>query len=396
MPETPMRLLFTTIPGASHMLPLVPLAHAALGAGHDVLVATSGSAVGAAVSAGLHTVAVDDGESARPYEEMVRKVSETSIGSDLPDTELVAYFAAVFGEVGSLMADGLIATGSAWRPDAVVYCAPHVAGLLTARALDVPAVLHGLGTRRPTFGPALAHLAPTAQRLGVVELPEAEVELDLSPGSLETIHQDQPHQVRAGHTMPMRYAPYNGGGRLPHWALRRGDRPRVVATLGSLPAAYGDGVLLREIIKGTAELGVELVLTTGGAELAGLPSPLPGDVRLVDWIPLRALLATCDAIIHHGGMGSMYAAFDAGVPQLPIPVTGTDSVANAKVAVARGAGLSLDMAGATAAAVAARMRTLLGDPAYGQASREVAAEMRAMPSPGTVIGRLGDLLRSRA
>lgn len=391
-----MRYFFTTIPGSSHMLPLVPLAHAALAAGHEVLVATSGSALPTAVSAGLHTVAVNDGESARPYEEMVRKVAETSIGTDLPDAELVAYFASVFGEVGTLMADGLVETARIWGADAVVYPAPHVAGLLTARAVGIPAVLHGLGTRRPTFGPALAHLAPVAQRMNVAELREADVELDLSPPSLETIHQDSPHPNKNESTLPMRYAPYNGGAQLPDWLLRRGDRRRVAVTLGSLPAIYGDGVLLREIVEGTANMDIELVLTAGGSELHSLPAPLPDHVRLVDWMPMRALLPTCDAIIHHGGMGTMYAAFDAGVPQLAIPVTGTDSVANAKVAVARGVGQMLDMSQTTASTVSAALHDLLGEPAYVQASQEVATEMRAMPTPGTVIAQLTNLLGGRA
>ncbi|WP_424187239.1 nucleotide disphospho-sugar-binding domain-containing protein [Actinokineospora sp. G85] len=380
-----MRLLFTTVPGASHLLPMVPLAHAALAAGHEVLVVSSGSAVPAAVGAGLHTVAATE-ESARPYERMAREFTETSIGRDLPGPELVAHFAAVFAEVGALMADELVDTARTWGAEAVVYTAPHVAGLLTARALGVPAVLHGLGTRRPTFGPALAALAPVARRMGVAELPEADVELDLSPASLRTIHQDSPHQARFAHSFAMRYAPYNGGARLPDWLLRGGERPRVAVTLGSLPAIYGDGALLRDIVDGTAELDLDLVLTTGGAEVTALPSPLPDHVRVVDWIPLNALLATCAAVVHHGGMGTMYAAFDAGVPQLSIPVTGTDSVANAQVAVARGAGLLLDAE--DAGGVGDALRELLKNPAYGQASVEVSAEMRAMPTPAVVVDQL--------
>ncbi|MFF8608930.1 nucleotide disphospho-sugar-binding domain-containing protein [Streptomyces sp. NPDC015346] len=388
-----MRYLFTTIPGPSHVLPMVPLAHAALAAGHEVLFATSGeAALRTAKSAGLHTFAVDDGQAAAPYEEMARKVSETTITSDLPINELIGYFAGVFAEVGSRMADALIEAGRTWGADAVVYPPPHVGGLLAARALGIPAVLHGIGTRRPTFGPALAALRPTAERLGVTELPEAEVEIDLSPASLETIHQDTPHQARAGHTLPMRYIAYTGGAVLPDWLLQRGPRPRVAVTLGSLPAIYGDGALLREIIEGARELDVELVVTTGGAELSALPSPLPPYVRVVDWLPLKALLATCDAVVHHGGMGSVYASLDAGVPQLAIPVTGTDSVANAQVAVARGAGRLLDIADARAATVASALREVLHTPSYREAGRQVSAEMRAMPAPATVVAELSALL----
>jgi glycosyltransferase len=386
-----MRYLFTTIPGASHMLPLVPLAHAALAAGHDVLVAANGSARTTAASAGLHTVATDD-RSELVYDDLVRRFTETDVSWNLSPGEVIEHVAGVFAEVAEGMIDGLVDAARTWGADAVVYPPPAVAGLVAARATGVPAVLHGIGTRRPTFGPALRNLAPVAGRLGVTDPGEAEVEIDLSPASLETIHQDTPHQGGAGHTLPMRYAPYTGGAELPDWALRRGDRPRIAVTLGSLRIFYSDGAHLRDIIKGTEELDVEVVLTTGGAELTALPSPLPAHVRTVEWMPLRALLATCDAIVHHGGMGTMYAAFDAGVPQLGVPMAHDDGWANAQVPVARGAGLMLEGRTATGADIAAALRELLGEPGYRKASQEVAAEMRTMPTPADTVRRLPGLL----
>ncbi|MER5938941.1 MULTISPECIES: nucleotide disphospho-sugar-binding domain-containing protein [unclassified Streptomyces] len=387
-----MRYLFTTIPGASHMLPLVPLAHAALAAGHDVLVAANGSARTTAASAGLHTVATDDGRSVRPYDDLVRRFTETDVSWNLTPGEVIEHVAGVFAEVAGGMADGLVDIARTWKADAVVYCPPAVAGLLAARAVGIPAVLHGIGTRRPTFRPALNRLAPVAERFGVTDPAEAEVEIDLSPPSLETIHQDAPHQGGAAHTLPMRYAPYTGGAELPDWALRRGDRPRIAVTLGSLRVFYSDGAHLRDILKGTEELDVEVVLTTSGAELTALPSPLPGHVRTVDWMPLRALLATCDAIVHHGGMGTMYAAFDAAVPQLGVPMAHDDGWANAQVPVARGAGLMLEGRKATGTDIADALRELLGEPRYRRASEEVAAEMRAMPTPADVMRRLPEWL----
>jgi glycosyltransferase len=387
-----MRYLFTTVPGASHMLPMVPLAHAAMAAGHDVLVATSGPALRTAISAGLHAVAVDSGECERPYQEMSRRFNETSMSTDLPPAQVMDYAASVFAEVGALMADGVVNAAKTWGAQVILYPAPHVAGLLAARVVAVPAVLHGIGTRRPTFAPALGYLAPVSQRMGQTEVGEAEVELNLSPASLKIIHQDSPKEAEFAHTLAMRYAPYNGGAELPISLLRRGSRPRVAASLGSLVASYGEGALLREAIVGTADLGIELILTTGGAEVSALPSPLPAHVTLVDWMPMRALLATCDAIIHHGGMGTMYAAFDAGVPQLAIPQAKDDSYANSKVPVARGAGLMLDLPDAAAASIKLAVQDLLANTAYLKASREVAAEMKAMPAPGAVIGPLTKLL----
>ncbi|MGW7516427.1 glycosyltransferase [Streptomyces sp. NPDC054796] len=383
-----MRYLFTTIPGTSHMLPLVPLAHAALAAGHEVLVASSGPALRVAASAGLHAVPTDDGRSAGPYEELGRVMGGTSKGKDLPDSELVTYFGSVFARIGELMLDGLVEAAADWRADAVVYPPPHPAGLLAARAAGVPAVLHNLGIRRPTFGPAVAAMAEAAERRGIEGAREADIQVDLSAPSLENFVQGPVQHNTVPHTVAMNYSPYNGGGELPLALLRRGSRPRVAVTLGSLPATYGEGTQLRDVVLGTAELGVDLVVATGGAELPALPDPLPPHVTLVDWVPLRALLGSCDALVHHGGLGTMYAAFHAGVPQLAVPAPGTDAGPNAAVPVARGAGLRLDLAEVTADAVAERVGKLLDEPEYRKASEEVAVEMREMPTPGGAVDAL--------
>jgi hypothetical protein len=54
------------------------------------------------------------------------------------------------------MIDGLVDAARTWGADAVVYPPPAVAGLVAARAIGVPAVLHGIGTRRPTSAPPCA------------------------------------------------------------------------------------------------------------------------------------------------------------------------------------------------------------------------------------------------
>ena len=50
----------------------------------------------------------------------------------------------------------------------------------------------------------------------------------------------------------------------------------------------------------------------------------PANERLLycTFVPLHALLSHCKALIHHGGIGTMAAAFAAGTPQIVIPVVG--------------------------------------------------------------------------
>ncbi|WP_280404052.1 nucleotide disphospho-sugar-binding domain-containing protein [Nocardia brasiliensis] len=384
-----MRFLLTTLPGTSHLLPLVPFAQAALAAGHEVRVACTGPALPAAVAAGLHALAVDDGASARPYEEIVRRIGETDMTETMSPAQMHAEFAAAFGETGNLMLGGLVEAVREWQADAVVYTPMAVAGLVAARATGTTAIVHGLGTRWPTYGPALAHLRSAATDLGVTEAVEADIEIDVSPPSLEAIHHrttPAPTQTYASRIEGMRYLPYNGGGELPAWVRApRTGRRRVAVTLGSLTATYGDGTLLRHIIKGAAELDVEIILMTGDA---ALPGPLPEYVRPVPWLPLRAVLESCAAVVHHGGAGSMYAALDAGVPQLVLPDRGTDSDTNAQIAVTRGVALRLDAGEIGASTIEQSLGKLLDSESHRDACTDVAQEMHDMPAPSTVIDRI--------
>ena len=287
------------------------------------------------------------------------------------------------------MADGLIEVARAWRPDVVVYPPPHVAGLLKRRASPASRrCCTASGRPGPTFKPALDRLAPVAARFGVSDLPEAEIELDLSPPSLERITQDVPGAGSSRQVLAMRYLHHNGGAASPLAAgqaagrARGGDagvdpghlRPRR----SPVPDHHGRGGVPRG--RGRRHDG------RGGASRAA--DPVAGSVRFVDWVPLRTLLGTCDAVVHHGGLGTMYAAFDAGIPQLAALEGPGDSAPNARIAAARRAGIARPMAGATADGVGSALRELFDDPAYARASREVADEMRDMAPPSTVIGDL--------
>ncbi|WP_285689868.1 nucleotide disphospho-sugar-binding domain-containing protein [Actinoplanes sp. NBRC 103695] len=386
-----MRFLFTTLPGTSHALPWISLAQAAQAAGHDVLAAVSGPALETAADAGLLAVATDDGAARASYHRLADMLAEGGSGMEIGGDRMARFVSSVFADTSAAMMDGLLAAATAWRPDLIVYTPPLVAGLVTARLLGVPAVMHGLGTPLPTPPPALAAFAAEAERRGVPDLTgqRPDVEIDVSPPSLDAFAPPRPPGSR-GLVLPMRFTAYTGGSHLPDWLLRRSDRPRVVVTLGSFTQWFRDGGLMREVVLGTRDLGVDLVVATAGADLPALPDPLPEHVTLVDWVPMRALLAVSDAIVHHGGLGTVYAAFAAGVPQLVLPAAAGPALANSRTVAARGAGAVLDMDGAVATALKPAVEDVLVNPAYREAAQEVAAEMAAMPSPADVAGRLAE------
>jgi UDP:flavonoid glycosyltransferase YjiC (YdhE family) len=81
----------------------------------------------------------------------------------------------------------------------------------------------------------------------------------------------------------------------------------------------------------------------------------------------------------------MYAAIDAGVPQLFLPEDGaTDCAINAAAATARGIGLTCAPEDVTADVV----RDVIGDDRFRVAAGEVRAEAVAMPPPAQLLARV--------
>ncbi|MGD3110245.1 glycosyltransferase [Streptomyces sp. YGL11-2] len=389
-----MRFLFMTTPGFSHTVPLVPLAHAARLAGHQVLFAAGGPALRAATEAGLSAVDAAPGQDiTAPYV----RLASTAIGEELSVEFVMRQVFGAFGDIGDMMLPGLVRTARDWAADVVLYPPMLPVGLLAARAAGSLAVEHGIGLRHPMF-PLLTDVVPSvAAEAGVAELPRhPDAELSLGPESLEKINPTAPREAVPYELLTMRPSSYNGGGRVPSWVLAAPERPRILVTLGSVPAHNDTQVhLLREVIRGAEELDAEVVVTSGGSDLTAKLGQLSARVHLMDeFLPLSAVLPSCAAVVHHGGMSTMFSALAVGVPQVVIPTTKGDALTNAQVVGKRGAGVVVDPAGCTAAVVGAALRSAVREPTFRAVSEDVAAELAAMPDPLDVVEQLARLARA--
>lgn len=355
-----------------------------------MLVATSGATVSAATGAGLHTVDIARGQGVdRPYEQLAETVKE----SELAPPELMVEVATRFGEMSELMLDGLVRTAKAWRADAIVYPPAFPAGLLAAKICGIHSVLHGFGLRRPTLMPAMEQLLDTASGWGVTALPrDPDLEISISPPTVEaaSMTPDSMQGQENADALRMRYLPENGGAELPSWLVEESARPRVVVTLGSMPSTVGDGDVLSEIVRGAGDMDVELVLMSARSDLPGMPEKIPDNVRMVGWLPIPALLSSSSSIVHHGGMGSTFAAFAAGVPQVVVP-HGGDRVYNAQVVDECGAGLSIPLFEVDEARVGRELRRILNTPGYSQVSDVISREMAGGMSPHDVVHRMTEI-----
>lgn len=99
-----------------------------------------------------------------------------------------------------------------------------------------------------------------------------------------------------------------------HRFLNEGPAP-VAITLGSA-MRHGSEILARAV-KACAELGKRLLILSRDA--GQVPPDLPATVLRVAWAPMGETLPRCAALIHHGGVGTLARAFQAGIPQVVIP-----------------------------------------------------------------------------
>ncbi|MDQ0841399.1 nucleotide disphospho-sugar-binding domain-containing protein [Streptomyces sp. V1I6] len=371
-----MRVLFVSYPAIGHVFPVIPLAWALRSAGHEVLVASAGDALEAA-NAGLHVADVSPGFELENFlqstaGELIARLRSPGEIDPMDGLRL-------FTHLNDHLADGIVRTADTFRPDLIVFEQIFVSGLIAAARLGVPAVQHNFGFARGTQLRELtvSMLTETMARHGVQSVPGRVPTIDIAPPSMVEPERDG---------WSMRPVPYNSGAVLPEWVLEEPKRRRIGVTLGTATVHINGLGPVQRLVAAASEVDAEFVLALGEVDTAAL-GELPDNVRVVGWVPLTALLQTCDAAVHHGGAGTTLAALNAGVPQLILP-DGADRQINAEAVRDRGAGLS----GTADDLDAAVLRRLLSDEKMAGVARDVRAEIATMPSPTSLVPRLETLV----
>ncbi|MEV0465449.1 nucleotide disphospho-sugar-binding domain-containing protein [Nocardia tengchongensis] len=367
-----------------HVFPMIPLAWALRAAGHEVLVATAGDAL-AAKDAGLPVVdlvpgfdiKVLYGQVLRDNPELAKEMEAGMKVTDLRDPVVLSRLALV----SMMLTDGAVALAEQWKPDVVVESMILGAGHVVAGKLGIPLFAHGFGFAR---GGGLAprwreYLAAQFQQHGA-ELPERTGYIDIAPPSML-------HEQPTGWSM--RFVPYNAGGVLPDWARRTPERRQIIVTLGTIaPIMSGLGPVER-LLAAAPDIDADFILALGSADTSGLGA-MPSNVRVVDWIPLDALLQHSPLLIHHGGAGTTLTALAMGVPQIALP-SGADRYINAIAMHDSGAGVSVEEDELDAALID---RVLTDDKIRHEAGR-IRDEIAGLPTPGTVAARLHEFVVQR-
>ncbi|GLZ29639.1 glycosyl transferase [Lentzea sp. NBRC 105346] len=342
-----MRILFTALGRHGHINPLLPLAVAALRAGHEVTFATTADHLPRLRSSGL-SVAI----------------------AGVPSGSLAGSAADVFG---SLLPQRVVAdlepVLASVKPELVICDVANPGGAFAARLAGIPVLAHGFG-RVPQTSSITSLQSSYAASLGLAFDGASSVGdafIDICPASVQ-----DPGFKAATHRVPLRPVAWAEPGGLPPLRL-----PLVYLTLGSVS-------LLRSAIDGLSRLPLQVLVAAGHVDDVGA---VPSNVRLESWVPQAELLQHADLVVHHGGSASTLGAFAAGVPQLVLPLD-ADHFANAEAVLVAGAGERLLSEEITADAVYSAAARLLADEAVEAAARCMAQEVSDMPSPDDLAARL--------
>ena len=436
-----MRVLFTTFAWPSHYYPMVPLAWALRAAGHEVRMTSQPDLLPTLRASGLPVTAVgQDVDFATEFREAAQRLPPTAghaapreprpgterytdhlaVDPDNPhqvqglrvlrqlESEMWMIFEDIyrrrrqrmsralqvspFGEIGLAMAEDLLALARAWRADVIVYDPMTYAGPLVARLLGVPAV-------RNLFGPDVTYFQRAARwaenglldRFGLDELDlHGAASIDPCPPELQL-----PQDIAPTTRWHIRHIPYPGLAEVPAWLSDQSRRPRMCLTWGtSIHRLLGAKAFLAPaVLHGAARLAAQrnaelvLAITAGQRHLVPV---VPANVRVVESVPLDALLPTCQILIHQGGAGTMLTGLGHAIPQLILPHI-FDEAANAFQLVAAGAAIVHAAAEVTATEIVSSGHRLLDDPVHAAAAQRLRAQIHAQATPAELVRRLSAL-----
>lgn len=352
-----MNILFTVGGSQATVFGVAPLAAAARNRGHEILLAADEPLMDAAESVGLPAVCITP--------ERMRYGQEAM--------------------TASVRLDALLELSGVWRPDVVVGGLSHVPRALAA-SLDVPYV------RQVWHIPAMARrdrtaqeeLQPELRRLGLDDLPDPALFVDLCPPSL------RPPDAPAA--QDMRWVPRVRQRRLESWMYTRSaGRRRVLVTAGTRNLTLDTpGSSLKELVRELTAAGAE-VLVAALPESAEKYGTDLGEAR-IGWIPLDVVAPTCDLAVHHGGATTAATLLNAGVPQLVIPDNGYGRAVGEAVARFGAAALlephRLSAEQDSQHAVSEMCLEMLATERFAACATELSREITSLPTADAVLDQI--------
>ncbi|MEO8524410.1 MAG: glycosyltransferase [Caldimonas sp.] len=382
------RLLFCSSGGAGHLRPLLPLAHAALRHGHQVLWVTAPDAIGELSADGIETCA--GGLSTTAARVVYRH--RWPEWAELRGEALGAHtYPRLFGGViAPAMLPALELAIDDFRPDLVVHEVAALAAPLACARRGLRHCTHGIGLPQPP-----AQLRAAAVQVnelwidaGLAPPPDGGVYahqyVDIAPPALARYADAPAGQVRAlspsATALPSRHRlPLPIAARLASSSL-----PRVYLSFGTV--FQGSDAFIAAA-RALARLPVLGVITAVDAERCQVLRVLGPDIHVVPYTDQADVMAHCEIVVSHGGAGTVLGACTSGRPQLVLPQA-ADHFRNARALERAGAARVLQPAEATEDGIVSTLFLLLKDDDARHSAQAIAREIAAMPSADDVVEAL--------
>lgn len=363
-----MRVLFSAVPVAGHVLPMMAMASAAQADGHEVAVLTG---------EGLRELVAPVpllGAGPTIEEQVAETVRRTGRRWAGPGPEAAEMFA---GTRVDITYDEALARARAFSPDLVICDSCDYVGPTVAAAVDADWATHGIaGALPPPFVDAMDERWADQLRARGLQARPRLGHVDPYPDLLR-----DPGELSPADRLPVRFTAFDRPGATYRPPRFEDDTlPRVLLTLGS---SVGDPRLTAALADSLAEATVNVLVTDDA------PTDAPDDrgasprIRYTGFVPLARLLPDVDLVVSAGGTGTMLSALAAGLP-LVIQPRLADQPLNARRATRQGAARTI----ADSAEAGAAAHEVLTSPGYGRAARQVMHEIGARPAPADVLAQL--------
>lgn len=381
-----MRVLFTFAGGNGHLDPLIPIARAARAAGHTVAVTGRPGVVPAIEAADLTAIPTGIARDEAPQRQPLMEPD-----AEHEDRVFREHFA---GRLARDRAARILTLCTQWQPDVIVCDETDFGSMIAAERLGIPyasvlVLLAGTFARPALIAEPLNELRSSHGLPPDPDLAMLSRHLVLSPSPPSYRDPAYPlpataHSLRLDSPLP---------GAAPEWLADLSHAPTVYFTLGT-EFNIESGDLFQRVLAGLSGLPINLVVTVGRQIDPAEFGPQPAHVRIEQYVPQAMLLPYCDAVVSHGGSGSVIGALTHGLPSVLLPM-GADQPHNAARCAALGVAIVLDPVRATPEMAGTAVTTVLTDPAYRLAAGRMRDEIAALPGPDYAVKLLEDLVASQ-
>jgi len=359
-----MRVLFSAVPVAGHVLPLLAMATAAQADGHEVAVLTC---------EGLRELVAPVpllGAGPAIEDQVAETIARTGRRWAGPGPEAAEMFA---GTRVDLTYEEALERTQAFSPDLVVCDSCDYVGPTVAAAVGAAWATHGIaGALPPPFVAAMAdRWAAQLRERGLHARPRLGC-VDPYPDLLR-----DPGEVTPPDRLPVRFTAFDrSDATYEPPRFDDGSLPRVLLTLGT---SVGDPHLAATLAGSLADSAVNVLVT----DHASADSVAGRRIRHIGFVPLARLMPDVDLVVSAGGTGTVLSALAAGLPLIIQPRL-ADQPLNARRATRLGAARTIEHSAEAGAAA----REILTTPDYRHAARRVMHEVEALPTPAEVVAQL--------